>query len=31
MESPADFLARWQYTGLFGVILIEEAGVPLEH
>lgn len=29
MESPADFLARWQYTGLFAVILVEEAGVPL--
>ncbi|WP_242341339.1 DedA family protein [Anaeromyxobacter sp. SG66] len=29
MESPADFLARWQYTGLFAVIFVEEAGVPL--
>lgn len=29
MESPSDFLARWQYTGLFAVILVEEAGVPL--
>lgn len=29
MESPAEFLARWQYTGLFAVILVEEAGVPL--
>jgi membrane protein DedA with SNARE-associated domain len=29
VESPADFLARWQYTGLFAVILVEEAGVPL--
>lgn len=29
MESPADFLTRWQYTGLFAVILVEEAGVPL--
>jgi membrane protein DedA with SNARE-associated domain len=29
VESPADFLARWQYAGLFAVILAEEAGVPL--
>jgi membrane protein DedA with SNARE-associated domain len=29
VESPADFLTRWQYTGLFAVILVEEAGVPL--
>ncbi|MGC4001504.1 MAG: DedA family protein [Anaeromyxobacter sp.] len=29
MQSPADFLARWHYAGLFAVILIEEAGVPL--
>ena len=29
MESPADFLARWSYAGLFLVILVEEAGVPL--
>jgi membrane protein DedA with SNARE-associated domain len=29
VESPADFLARWQYAGLFAVILVEEAGVPL--
>ncbi|WP_242356426.1 MULTISPECIES: DedA family protein [Anaeromyxobacter] len=29
VESPADFLARWQYTGLFAVIFVEEAGVPL--
>ena len=29
MESPADFLARWHYAGLFLVILVEEAGVPL--
>jgi membrane protein DedA with SNARE-associated domain len=29
VDSPADFLARWQYTGLFAVILVEEAGVPL--
>ena len=29
MESPSDFLARWHYAGLFGIILIEEAGVPL--
>jgi membrane-associated protein len=29
VESPADFLARWQYTGLFAVIFVEEAGIPL--
>ncbi|BDG03253.1 DedA family protein [Anaeromyxobacter oryzae] len=29
MQSPADFLARWHYAGLFLVILAEEAGVPL--
>jgi membrane protein DedA with SNARE-associated domain len=29
MESPAEFLARWHYGGLFAVILAEEAGVPL--
>ena len=29
MESPSDFLARWHYLGLFGIILVEEAGVPL--
>jgi membrane protein DedA with SNARE-associated domain len=29
VESPADFLARWHYGGLFAVILAEEAGVPL--
>ena len=29
MESPADFLARWHYGGLFLVILAEEGGVPL--
>lgn len=29
MESPASFLERWQYGGLFAVILAEEAGVPL--
>jgi membrane-associated protein len=29
MDSPADFLARWHYAGLFGIILVEEAGVPL--
>ena len=27
--DPAAFLARWHYLGLFAVILIEEAGVPL--
>jgi len=29
VQNPADFLARWHYEGLFLVILIEEAGVPL--
>ncbi len=29
METPADFLERWHYAGLFAVILAEEAGVPL--
>lgn len=29
METPADFLERWHYAGLFTVILAEEAGVPL--
>lgn len=29
MQTPADFLARWHYAGLFLVILVEEAGVPL--
>jgi membrane protein DedA with SNARE-associated domain len=29
MESPADFLARWHYGGLFLVILAEEGGIPL--
>lgn len=29
METPAAFLARWHYAGLFLVILAEEAGVPL--
>jgi len=29
VESPTDFLARWHYAGLFGIILVEEAGVPL--
>jgi membrane protein DedA with SNARE-associated domain len=29
VESPQDFLARWHYAGLFGVILAEEAGIPL--
>lgn len=29
MESPAAFLERWHYGGLFLVILAEEAGVPL--
>lgn len=29
MPDVAEFLARWQYAGLFAVILVEEAGVPL--
>jgi membrane protein DedA with SNARE-associated domain len=29
VQTPADFLARWHYAGLFAVILAEEAGVPL--
>jgi membrane protein DedA with SNARE-associated domain len=29
VESPADFLARWHYAGLFLVILAEEGGIPL--
>ena len=27
--SPADFLARWHYAGLFAAVLVEESGVPL--
>lgn len=29
MQTPAEFLARWHYAGLFVVIVVEEAGVPL--
>jgi len=29
VESPADFLVRWHYWGLFLVILAEEGGIPL--
>jgi membrane protein DedA with SNARE-associated domain len=29
VQGPAEFLERWQYAGLFAVILAEEAGVPL--
>ncbi len=29
MLSPAAFLEKWQYAGLFAVIAAEEAGVPL--
>jgi membrane-associated protein len=29
VQAAADFLLRWQYAGLFLVILAEEAGVPL--
>ena len=29
VDDPASFLARWHYLGLFGVLLLEEAGVPL--
>ncbi len=27
--SPQDFIEKWHYAGLFGVVFIEEAGVPL--
>jgi membrane protein DedA with SNARE-associated domain len=27
--SPREFIEQWHYVGLFGVILVEEAGVPL--
>jgi membrane-associated protein len=29
VERAADFLARWHYLGLFAILLVEEAGVPL--
>ncbi len=29
VQDPAAFLARWHYLGLFAVLLVEEAGVPL--
>jgi membrane-associated protein len=29
VESPAEFLARWHYAGLFLVVLAEEGGIPL--
>lgn len=29
VDDPASFLLRWHYLGLFGVLLLEEAGVPL--
>lgn len=29
VQSPADFLDRWHYLGLFAVIFAEEAGLPL--
>jgi len=29
VDDPASFLARWHYLGLFLVLLLEEAGVPL--
>ncbi len=29
VQSPADFLARFSYLGLAGVLFLEEAGVPL--
>lgn len=29
MDRAAELLARWHYAGLFAVILVEEAGVPL--
>jgi len=29
VDRAAELLARWHYAGLFAVILVEEAGVPL--
>jgi len=29
LVSPHDFLEKWHYAGLFGVVFVEEAGVPL--
>lgn len=29
MGSPAEWLARWSYAGLFVALLVEEAGIPL--
>jgi membrane protein DedA with SNARE-associated domain len=29
VDAAAEFLVRWHYVGLFAIILIEEAGVPL--
>lgn len=29
MDRAAELLARWHYAGLFAVILVEEAGIPL--
>jgi membrane-associated protein len=29
VQDPTAFLARWHYLGLFAVLLVEEAGVPL--
>jgi membrane-associated protein len=29
MQSPSEFIARWHYAGLFAIILVEEAGIPL--
>jgi membrane protein DedA with SNARE-associated domain len=27
--SPQEFIERWHYAGLFGIVFVEEAGVPL--
>jgi membrane protein DedA with SNARE-associated domain len=27
--TPQDFIEKWHYAGLFGVVFVEEAGVPL--
>jgi membrane protein DedA with SNARE-associated domain len=27
--SPQDFIEKWHYAGLFGIVFVEEAGVPL--
>lgn len=27
--SPQEFIEKWHYAGLFGIVFVEEAGVPL--